>query len=243
MNQQTRIQQIITLLKKEYPEAKMILTYSNNFELLVAVELSAQCTDIMVNKVTSKLFPKYQTQNNDLKIKYAEYKLKTTIPFNELVEIVNFAFADREKFEQDIKSTGFYKNKAKNLQAAAHMILENFHGELPKTISEMLQIPGVARKTANVVLGNAFNIYEGIAVDTHVKRLSERLSFTTKKTPEKIEQDLLKLVPKEDWFLFTYLLIDHGRAVCIAKKPKCDECILSKLCPSAFQFPHFKTGR
>ncbi len=187
-----RAQQILSLLQKTYPDAKMILEYSNNFELLVAVILSAQCTDKMVNIVTAKLFPKYRKKYQVLGSMYHAYKDMTTLPENELVEIVNFAFINREELEQDIKSTGFYKNKAKNVQGAAKLILEKFHGEIPKTISEMLTIPGVARKTANVVLGNAYHIYEGIAVDTHVKRLSHRLGLTKHTDPNKIEQDLIK---------------------------------------------------
>lgn len=241
-----RAQQILSLLKKAYPNAKMILEYSNNFELLVAVELSAQCTDKMVNIVTAKLFPKYRIMNHELGSMYEDYKKNFTLPFSELVEIVNFAFMNREELEQDIRSTGFYKNKAKNLQAAAKYVLEKHHGQLPKTIAEMILIPGAARKTANVVLGNAYEIYEGIAVDTHVKRLSQRLGLTKQIDPNKIEKDLMKLfdpdligVDPKDWFSLTYLLIEHGRQICIAQKPKCDICPLTTLCPSAFKFPHF----
>lgn len=230
---------ILHLLQKTYPHAKMILEYSNNFELLVAVELSAQCTDKMVNIVTAKMFPKYRIMNHELRSMYENYKKQSILPFSELVEIVNFAYAQKENLEQDIRSTGFYKNKAKNLQTAALYLLEKHHGQLPKTIAQMILIPGAARKTANVVLGNAYQIYEGIAVDTHVKRVSQRLGLTKHTDPNKIEQDLMKLFSQHDWFSLTYLLIEHGRQICIAQKPKCDTCVLQKLCPSAFRFPHF----
>lgn len=206
--------QILTLLKRHYPHAKIVLNYSNNWELLVAVILSAQCTDKMVNKVTASLFKKYKT-------------------------IKDYAETNLSELEQDIKSTGFYRNKAKNIQSAAKLILEKFNGTVPKTMAEMLTIPGVARKTANVVLGNAYNIYEGIAVDTHVMRLSQRLGFSKQKDPNKIEHDLMKLIDQKDWFSLTYLLIEHGRAICEAKKPKCNECFLNTVCPSAFKFSHF----
>lgn len=211
MNKQN---EILTLLKRHYPHAKIVLNYSNNWELLVAVILSAQCTDKMVNKVTASLFKKYKT-------------------------IKDYAETNLSELEQDIKSTGFYRNKAKNIQSAAKLILEKFNGTVPKTMAEMLTIPGVARKTANVVLGNAYNIYEGIAVDTHVMRLSQRLGFSKQKDPNKIEHDLMKLIDQKDWFSLTYLLIEHGRAICEAKKPKCNECFLNTVCPSAFKFSHF----
>jgi len=210
-----RNEAILKLLKKQYHNPKTILKYSNPWELLVAIILSAQCTDIMVNKVTEKLFKKYKTVED-----YAN------VPLSEL--------------GLDIKSTGFYNNKAKNIQKAAQLILKKYNGGIPKAMGELLQIPGVARKTANVFLGNAYGIVEGIAVDTHVRRLSQRLGFTTNNNPDKIEQDLMKLFNKKDWFLLTYLLIEHGRKICQAKKPACDKCFLSKLCPSAFQFPNFQ---
>lgn len=225
-----RIIAILSLLKKTYPYAKIVLTYGNRWELLVSVILSAQCTDVMVNKVTEKLFKKYPTLDDYVK-------------------------ADVREFEQDIKSTGFYHNKAKNILSAAKIIKEKFGGAIPKTMTDMLTIPGVARKTANVVLGNAHGVVEGIAVDTHVHRLSQRLrlvdlnkiggkkeiTFTKagktvvdyKKDadPVKIEQELMKVIPKSDWFKTTYLLIDHGRAVCKAQNPDCVHCVLNKLCP------------
>jgi endonuclease III len=209
------IEQVLTLLKKQYPKAKIILNYSNTWELLVAVILSAQCTDKMVNIVTAKLFKKYTT-------------------------IEDYANADILELEQDIHSTGFYRNKAKNVKAAAKLILNNFGGQVPKTMEELVMLPGVARKTANVVLGNAYTIYNGIAVDTHVFRVSKRLGFAKGNNPEKVEQELMQSVPKKWWFPMTYLLIEHGRAVCKAPLPKCDQCFLNKICPSAFQFPNFQ---
>ncbi|GDX62241.1 endonuclease III [Candidatus Levyibacteriota bacterium] len=206
---------IFSLLKNEYGFPKTILNFSNEWELMVAVMLSAQCTDIMVNNVTSKLFNKYKSINE-------------------------YADANILEFEQDIRSTGFYRNKTKNIISTAKLINNHFGGNLPRSINEMLKLPGVARKTANVVLGNAFQIFEGIAVDTHVKRLSIRLGLSSRSDPEKIELDLMKLFNKKDWFQLTYLLIDHGRKICNAKKPKCDKCILNKLCPSAFNFSHFQ---
>ncbi|MCR4263433.1 MAG: endonuclease III [Candidatus Roizmanbacteria bacterium] len=211
---QEKADTILSLLKKKYPHAKIVLNYSNPWELLVAVILSAQCTDKRVNIVTQSLFAKYKT-------------------------VSDYAHAKQEVFEQDIRSTGFYRNKSKHIIAAAKLVQEKFKGKIPKTMEEMLTIPGVARKTANVVLGNAHRIVEGIAVDTHVIRLSQRLGFSDQKDPVKIEKDLMRLFPKKEWFGLTYRLIDHGRATCEAKKPKCDECFLNTVCPSAFQFPHF----
>mgnify|MGYP001615122610 CR=1 FL=1 len=180
----------------------------STWQLLVAVQLSAQCTDVMVNKVTPALFAKYPT---------AESVHKAPI----------------EDIERLIHSTGFYHNKAKNLKGAAQMVMEKFGGTVPGTMPELLALPGVARKTANIVLGNAFGIVEGIAVDTHVKRLSTRLGFTKNENPEKIEQDLMRILPKKEWFPFTYYIIDHGRAVCKAPTPKCEICPLNTLCPSS----------
>lgn len=189
--------------------------------------LSAQCTDKMVNIVTARLFNKYKT-------------------------VEDYAKADIRELEQDVKSTGFYRNKAKNIKAAARLILERYHGEVPKKMEELLTLPGVARKTANIVLGNAYNNdvsqqawlrVQGIAVDTHVGRLSQRLGFSKNVNTDKIEKDLMKIIPKKDWFRLTYLLIEHGRATCRAPLPKCDQCFLNKLCPSAFNFPNFKNRR
>ncbi|OGJ59131.1 hypothetical protein A2635_04175 [Candidatus Peribacteria bacterium RIFCSPHIGHO2_01_FULL_51_9] len=184
---------ILIKLKKLLPHAGMILRYSNGWECLVSVILSAQCTDKKVNEVTAKLFKKYQKLDDYLRAKPKE-------------------------FEKDIYSTGFYKNKTKNILAAAKVIKEEFHGRIPKTMAEMLTIPGVARKTANVVLGNVHGIVEGIAVDTHVKRLAFRFGLTDEEIPEKVERDLMALIPKKDWFKSTYLFIEYGRKFCPAKR-------------------------
>lgn len=207
--------EVIKRLKKTYPSARIVLNFSNPWELLVAVILSAQCTDKKVNEVTEKLFRKYPTPGH-------------------------YVNADPRKFEQDIRSTGFYRAKTKNILTTAKIIKEKFGGRVPATMEEILRLRGVARKTANVVLGNAYGVVEGIAVDTHVRRLSQRLGFTRSDDPKKIEQDLMRIIPKNNWFKITYLLIDHGRAVCTAKDPRCDLCPLATLCPSAFQFPRFK---
>ncbi len=195
---------LIRELKKLHPKAQMVLSYSNNWELLVAVSLSAQCTDVMVNKVTEKLFKKYTTLDDYIK-------------------------ADPKEFEQDIFRTGFYKNKTKNTLAAAKMVREEFGGKLPHTLAEMIRIPGVARKTANVVLGNAFGVVEGIAVDTHVKRFAHRYNLSDETSPVKIEQDLMKIIPKKEWFRFTYLAIDYGRAHCPARNHDHNNCPLIKI--------------
>ncbi|HLC94206.1 MAG TPA: endonuclease III [Patescibacteria group bacterium] len=217
------MRQVITILKREYPNARIVLTYSNHWELLVAVILSAQCTDKMVNRVTRELFVKYKKKGE-----------------NEHDEIERFASTPLSELEKDIRQTGFYRNKAKNIKSAANLVLTKFRGKIPQTMDELLTLPGVARKTANVVLGNAFGVVEGIAVDTHVKRLSLRLGMTKQTNPDKIEKDLMNIFDKKDWFKLTYLLIEHGRNVCDAKKPRCDMCVLSRLCPSAFSFAHFQ---
>ncbi len=254
-------QEIFTLLKDHYPHAKMILNWDNNWELLVAVILSAQSTDIGVNKVTEKLFPKYRKANPELKKHYDNYRhviLSTSeeshpmlerkaeilrraslaqddkLDENKFIELVNFAQGDIHELEKDIYSTGFYRAKAKSLQAAAKVILEKFHGEVPKTMAGMITIPGAARKTANVVLGNAYHVYEGIAVDTHVRKQAQLLGLTKNTDPNKIEQDLMKLFPKDQWFQLTYLLIEHGRATARGKYPT---CTLHKNCPL---FAHVK---
>ena len=198
---------ILSLLKKEYPKAKIALNFSTPLEILTATVLSAQCTDKRVNIVTKPLFKKYRKVQD-----YAKANLKT--------------------FEQEIRSTGFYRNKAKNIISAAQKIIKDFGGKLPDSMDKLLQLPGVARKTANIVLLNGFGKVDGIAVDTHVRRLSQRLGLTKNQDPQKIEQDLMKLLDKKEWGKFSYLLIDHGRKICDAKKPKCLECILQKLCPS-----------
>ncbi|MCL5438848.1 MAG: endonuclease III [Patescibacteria group bacterium] len=231
---------ILNLLKKNYPDAKIILNYSNNFELLVAVVLSAQTTDVVVNKVTTKLFKKYRIKSEIENVKSNIYISKFKSIDTETVEIINFAEVNVHELEEDIKSIGLYRNKAKNIKLAAKMLLEKFNGKIPRDMNDIQKLPGVGRKSANVILENAYGIVEGIAVDTHVLRLSQRLGFSKNMTAEKVEKDLMKLFPKIDWFKLTYLLIDHGRKICDAKKPKCDKCFLSKLCPSAFKFSHFK---
>ncbi len=198
---------IFDVLKKEYPGAQTALKHTNTMELLVATILSAQCTDKRVNIVTKELFKKYRS-------------------------IKDYASADQEKFEKDIRSTGFYRNKAKNIIGAAKMIDSNYKGVVPDSMEELLKLPGVARKTANIVLFHGYKKNEGIAVDTHVKRLSQRLGLSKNTTPEKIEIDLMKLFDKNKWGKVSNLLIEHGRAVCDARNPKCGECKLGKLCPS-----------
>lgn len=196
-----RTRKIVRKLKELFPKAKIVLKYSNNWELLVAVVLSAQCTDVMVNRVTEKLFKKYRTLQDYVKASAS----RRTIT----------------EFERDIHSCGFFRAKTKNILAAAKIIKEKFGGKVPRTMEEMLILPGVARKTANVVLGNAYGIVEGIAVDTHVMRLSQKLGLTLHKDPVNIEQDLMKLVPKKDWFFLTYGLIEYGRQLCPARKHDC----------------------
>ena len=203
-----RAGQIVRLLKKEYPAARCSLNYSNPLELLVATILSAQCTDERVNLVTAELFRKYRTAED-------------------------YAAAPAAELERDIRSTGFFRNKARSIQGACRLIAERHGGSVPRSMEELLELPGVARKTANVVLGNAYGVASGVVVDTHVARLSERLGLSSEKTPEKIEQDLASIVPKSDWILFPHLLIAHGRKVCKARGPLCGECVLARLCPSA----------
>lgn len=195
-------------LKREYPNAKCALNFSNPHEMLFATILSAQCTDAMVNKVTERLFAKYPT-------------------------LEDYATADPEELQQEIRATGFFRQKAKNLQATARKLLDEFGGEVPQTMEELTTLPGAARKTANIVLGNSFGKVAGIAVDTHVRRLSQRLGLTSNEDPVKIEKDLMDLVPKDRWFELSYLFIEHGRAVCRAPVPRCGECVLADICPSA----------
>jgi endonuclease III len=206
-----RTEKIITLLEKQYPNAKTALNYTNPLEILIATMLSAQTTDVTVNIVTKTLFKKYHTPED-------------------------YANADIKELEQDIHSTGFYHNKAKNLQNCCRLLVEKFHSQVPKTMDELIELPGVARKTANIVLYNAYGTVVGIAVDTHVTRLSQRLGLTEQKDQNKIEKDLMQIAPKEKWMELTDLLIFHGRQVCMAKKPKCAVCVLNKICPSAFTF-------
>ncbi len=203
-------QQIFAALKSHYPHATMILTWENNFELLVAIILSAQCTDVKVNEVTTRIFPKYKKEFSNFASHYANYT-RIDLPKEQITELVNFAHVPLAELEQDIKSTGFYHNKAKSVQNAAKKVLETFNGILPRSIAELTTIPGVGRKTANVFLTNAYHIDEGIAVDTHVIKQSLALGLTKEKTPEKIEQDLMNLFPKSQWHQLTYMLIEHGR--------------------------------
>ena len=203
-----RVLKIIRLLKKEYPDARCSLNHSNPLELLLATILSAQCTDERVNIVTADLFRKYRRPEDYVNV-------------------------PRLELEADIRSTGFFRNKAKSLQGACKMISEQYGGQVPNKVDQLLALPGVARKTANVVLGNAFGIASGVVVDTHVARLSQRLGITANKQPEKIERDLMEVVPKKDWIDFSHLLIYHGRRVCKARAPLCGDCIVEKLCPSS----------
>jgi endonuclease-3 len=205
-----RAQKVFVLLKKEYPEAKSALNFRSPFELLIATILSVQCTDARVNMITPGLFRKYPTPKS-------------------------LAEADVRELEQEIKSTGFYRQKANSVINCGKSIMETFGGEVPHTMEQLLTLDGVGRKTANVVLGNAFGV-PGIAVDTHVKRLAQRLGFSKEDDPTKIEFDLMKLFPKENWTMLCHFLMSHGRKVCIARLPKCEMCIVNKLCPSAFMF-------
>ncbi|MFN3739677.1 MAG: endonuclease III [Thermodesulfovibrionales bacterium] len=207
MKPEDKIKEILKRLKRLYPEPKTALNFSSPFELLVATILSAQTTDNHVNKVTEALFKKYRSIKD-----YAEVSLAT--------------------LQKDISSINFYKNKAKYIKEAARMVMDRFNGEVPRTMDELMTLPGVARKTANILLSNAFGINEGIAVDTHVKRLSQRLGLTKNEDPQKIEKDLMEITPKEEWSNLSHLLIFHGRKVCQAKRPNHKECILYDICPS-----------
>lgn len=203
-----RTEQIIKLLKRAHPDAHCALNHSNAFELLVATILSAQCTDERVNIVTADLFRKYRQPEDYLKVAATE-------------------------LQQDVRTTGFFRNKTKSIQGACKVLIKEFGGQVPRTMEELLRVPGAARKTANVVLGVAFGIAAGIVVDTHVSRLSQRLKLTRQKDPVKIEQDLVKLVPHKDWIIFSHLLIFHGRRVCKARRPLCEECPVERVCPSS----------
>jgi endonuclease-3 len=204
------VEETIARLKSAYPDARTALDWKNPLELLVATILSAQTTDVRVNAVTPNLFARYPTA-------------------------ADYAGADPTELEEDIRPTGFFRNKAKSLRGMARALVEDHGGEVPRTMDDLVALPGVGRKTANVVLGNAFSIDEGVVVDTHVRRLSNRLGFTTRKDPEKIERDLMETVPKGDWTVFSHLLILHGRRVCKARKPACGDCGVNDLCPSAFE--------
>ncbi len=200
--------EVIKRLQSAYPDAHCALNHTNPFELLIATILSAQCTDARVNIVTADLFRKYRGPSDYIRV-------------------------SQEELERDIHSTGFFRNKSKNIQAACLQIIDVYKGEIPTTMDELLTLGGVARKTANVVLGNAFGIASGVVVDTHVSRISQLLGLTDSKTPEKIERDLAELVPKKDWVMFPHWMIFHGRQICIARRPRCSECVLSDICPSS----------
>ena len=206
-----RAPEVVRRLSEAYPDAHVALAFSTPLEMLVATILSAQCTDERVNMVTQGpggLFDKYRTPQDYLAVPEAE-------------------------LAQDIHPTGFFNNKTKSIRGASRLLVEEFDGRIPDTMEEILKLPGVARKTGNIVLGNAYGVVVGIAVDTHVRRVSQRLRFTKHEDPDKIEQDLMRLFPQERWFDFTYVLIDHGRAICHAKKPRCTECPVEPLCPSS----------
>jgi endonuclease-3 len=203
-----RAPEIIRILSEAYPDAKVALRFSNPLEMLVATILSAQCTDEKVNEVTATLFDKYRTAEDYLKVPEDELKA-------------------------DIKPTGFFNQKAISIREACRRIVEVYDGRVPDTMEDLITLRGVARKTANIVMGNAFGKVEGIAVDTHVKRLANRLGFSEQSDPDKIEQDLMRVIPRDRWFDFTYVLIDHGRATCVARKPRCEECPVNHLCPSS----------
>jgi len=203
-----RVAGIVRLLRKHYPQSRTALEFRNPFEILVATILAAQCTDERVNKVTPGLFRKYPAA-------------------------AAFASADREELENEIRSTGFFRNKAKSIIGAAKKIVEDFGGRVPDTMAELLTLPGVARKTANIVLSAGYGKAEGIAVDTHVRRLAGRLGLSRESDPEKIERDLMRIVPREDWLDLNSMLVDHGRKTCRARKPGCPACPIRHLCPSA----------
>lgn len=205
-SEKRRHARLLEKLRDLYPEAECALHFGNPFELLVATILSAQSTDKTVNQITPALFQKYPAP-------------------------AAMAEADINELEALIRSSGFFHNKAKNLQAGAAAIINEHHGEVPRTMAELIALPGVGRKTANVVLGNAFGINTGVVVDTHIRRISQRLGFTKEQNPEKIERDLMSIVPQEDWTVFAHRMIQHGRQICQARRPKCNECLLAPECP------------
>ncbi|WP_028840887.1 endonuclease III [Thermodesulfobacterium hveragerdense] len=205
MDVKQKVKLVIERLKTLYPDAKIALKFENPLQLLISTILSAQCTDERVNEVTAKLFQKYRTAED-------------------------FAKASLEELAEDIKSIGFYQQKAKYIKEACRILVEKYKGEVPKTMESLLELPGVARKTANIVLANTYGIVEGIPVDTHVRRLSQRIGLVKANQPEKIEKELMEIVPKEKWFIFPHLLQAHGRKVCLARKPKCEECVIKDLC-------------
>ncbi|MBS7624357.1 MAG: endonuclease III [Candidatus Bathyarchaeia archaeon] len=203
----SRVIEVIGLLEKVHPEAKLILRWSNPLELLIAAMLAAQFRDDSVNKVTESLFKKYRA-------------------------VEDYANASLEELENDIRSVRFCRVKARNIKRACQIIVEKYNGDVPSKMEDLLSLPGVARKTANIVLSYAFGIIEGIIVDTHVSRVSKRLGLTNETDPEKIEKDLMEIVPRDKWLRFAELLMFHGRKICVARRPKCDECVLNKICPS-----------
>ena len=211
MNEKNRILNVIEILESTYRDPRIALKSANPFQLLVSVILSAQCTDVRVNQVTPVLFERFP-------------------------DVRSMSEAPIEELEELIRTTGFFRNKAKNIKAASRIIVERFKGKLPRTMEEMVTIPGVGRKTANIVLYNAYGVIAGIAVDTHVKRLAKRLGMTLEDNPIKIERDLMAIVPKKDWGEITYVLINHGRQICKARKPNCRECPVRDVCPSVKQF-------
>ena len=202
--------EVVSRLKEEYPDARTELNWKNPLELLVATMLSAQSTDVRVNEVTKELFEKYRTAED-------------------------YATADLEQLEEEIRPVGFFRNKARATRDMARMLVEEYGGEIPHSMPELVRLPGVGRKTANVLLGNAFGVNEGVVVDTHVRRLSNRLGLSGERDPEKIERDLLGVVPEGERALFSHLLIFHGRRICKARKPGCSGCVLNHVCPSAFK--------
>ncbi len=208
MERRARVRTIIRRLRREFPDARCALDHTNPLELLVATILSAQCTDVRVNLVTPALFAKYRSA-------------------------ADYASADPRVFEKEIQSTGFFRNKTKSIMGMAQALLERHGGRVPDSMEELVALPGVGRKTANVVLGNAFDKNEGVVVDTHVQRLSGLLKLTREETPEKIERDLMSLVPRKDWTIFSHLLILHGRRTCIARRPRCEVCTINRWCPSS----------
>lgn len=208
LEKKKRASKIVRLLKKEYPDARCSLNHSSPLELLIATILSAQCTDERVNIVTATLFRKYRSCDDYLNASVSE-------------------------LENDIKSTGFFRNKTKSIQGACRVLIDEYRGVVPRKMDDLLRLPGVARKTANVVAGNAFGIAAGVVVDTHVARLTQRLGLAEEKIPEKIEQDLIKLIAKKDWIIFPHLMIYHGRKVCKARNRLCEDCVVEKLCPSS----------
>ncbi|MFH1181353.1 MAG: endonuclease III [Candidatus Woesearchaeota archaeon] len=210
METQERAGKILVLLLKHYASPKTVLNFKTPFQLLVSVILSAQCTDKRVNIVTKELFKKYNAPKD-------------------------FAAADVKALEQAIRSTGFYRNKAKNIMGASKAIIENFNGKVPSTMEELITLPGVARKTANVVLSAVFGKNEGIAIDTHCIRLTQRWKLTKNKDPVKIEQDMMKIIPREYWAKFSFATVLHGRQICFARKPNCAGCFINRICPSAFK--------